>query len=113
MRDVPAAHRTSHAEIEAVLRTTDGSGDLDWLAYLLDQVRAEPCWELRRVRLATLDTGESRNPDVVAEYAELDPTTRPPIVVARDGSVLDGGHRAQAAMSRGERTILAYRPCAR
>ena len=96
-----------------MLRATDGSGDPDWLAYLFAQVRTEPCWELRQVRLAKLDTGETRAPDVIAEYAELDPKTRPPIVVARDGSVLDGGHRAQAAMARGERMITAYVPCGR
>ena len=102
--------RVGADEIMRTLKRVDGSGDPEWLDQLAANVRNEPSWELRKIRLAQLDTGETRNPDVIAEYAAMSKESRPPSLVLRDGTVVDGGHRAQAAMHNREKTVLAYVP---
>lgn len=48
------------------------------------------------------------SPSLAAEYATMDPSTMPPIVVEPDGDIIDGFHRAHAALINGHRTIMAY-----
>lgn len=47
--------------------------------------------------------------DLVDDYALLDPSNQPPIVVNPiHGLIIDGNHRANAAAKRGDDRILAY-----
>lgn len=66
---------------------------------------------LRPLAVADLRPG---NPDAniacerkQARYAEMDPSTMPPIIVD-EGKVVDGNHRLRVAVARGEATIMAY-----
>jgi hypothetical protein len=47
--------------------------------------------------------------DKVEEFAALT-TPFPPIVVGKDGEVIDGGHRLLAARKRGDTTLPVYVP---
>lgn len=52
---------------------------------------------------------EPVSPSCVAFYASEDPATAPPIVVdGVDRMILDGYHRFNAAVRRGDATIAAY-----
>lgn len=96
------------------LKQWDGTGgDPEWHKTLSERVSQHPNWQLGHIPIAGLETGEERNPDILDEYADMDPRTRPAIVAlpSEHGMwVLDGGHRTQAAQLRGEKTILAYHP---
>lgn len=108
------AEPISHREVVRHLKNVDNTGDEEWLGQLAQHVGKHPQWQLSQVPIADLDTGDERNPDVVSEYAQMSPDTRPAIVAAPDESgklwVMDGGHRTQAAQQRGEKTVLAYTP---
>ena len=46
--------------------------------------------------------------DLVADYAQQD-TDAPPIIVDLEhGIIIDGNHRAEAAVKRGQSDVLAY-----
>ena len=67
-------------------------------------------YELREVPITDLlaeDHGFS--PSLAADYASMDPSTRPPGVYDPGrGEILDGNHRARAALANGERTLACY-----
>ena len=48
--------------------------------------------------------------DVASEYASMDASTSPPILLNSDGHPLDGQHRVRAAVLRGDENILAWVP---
>ena len=67
-------------------------------------------YELKRVPVESLKLGiYTIHDDIVDEYAALDPKTQPPIVLNPiHNLVIDGNHRANAAVKRGDTEILAY-----
>ncbi len=73
-------------------------------------IRRYARYELRDVAVATLlveDHGFSLS--LAADYAAMDPGTRPPSVYdAGRGELLDGNHRARAALANGEATMPCY-----
>lgn len=106
-KTVDSAHVVNH------LKQYDNSGDPDWIETISSIVSKHPKWELRNIPLNSFDSGDARNEDVVEEYANLPATTQPAIVVAPSATGLwavDGGHRAQAAQRRGDKTIRAFVP---
>ena len=48
------------------------------------------------------------SPDLAKEYSTMSATTSPPIVVEPNGEIIDGYHRAQAAVMRKDQTIDAF-----
>lgn len=66
-------------------------------------------YHLRRIPLSDLKMGMfAIDDDLVDDYTARQ-TSAPPIVVdPRHGLIIDGNHRAEAALKRGERDILAY-----
>lgn len=71
-------------------------------------LRAYPTYELKSVALSSLDLEAfSVDDHRVEQYADLE-TEAPPIVVGQWGLILDGNHRALAAVKRGEHHIQAY-----
>jgi len=106
-----AAHVVKH------LRATDSTGDDDFLDSLAESVGQHPQWQLGPVPVKHIDSDAERNPKTIAYYASMPACTAPPVVVVpRVGpgkqlwSVLDGGHRTQAAQARGDKTVMAYSP---
>jgi hypothetical protein len=67
-------------------------------------------YELKRVSLSEIKRGiYIIYDDLVKNYAEEPSSAAPPIVLdAQYGLVLDGNHRVEAAVKRGEHDILAY-----
>lgn len=76
---------------------------------LIDRLRGFDCYHLQALALDTLDADEwACNEDTAREYAEA-PGAFPPIVYdPREGSIIDGTHRVNAAILRGETHIWAY-----
>lgn len=110
------AKAVNFAHVINHLKQYDNSGDPDWIKQISSIVSKHPKWELRDLPFDSFDSGEARNEDVVEEYANLPVSTQPAIVVAPSASGLwtvDGGHRAQAAQRRGDKTIKAYVPVAK
>jgi hypothetical protein len=78
---------------------------------LRDRILAHPRYRRDRVALATLDLGHY----AIDEIAVADFIRRrragdafPPIVCEADGGIIDGEHRAQAALIAGDTMIDAY-----
>lgn len=76
---------------------------------LLHRAQKFSVYRLKSLRLADLPLGEFNiDEELVAEYAGL-PTPIPPIIYDEvDGSFIDGAHRANAAVMRGDVSIMAY-----
>ena len=102
-REVPAS------VVEEHLRKYDNTNDPDFLETLSAQIRKHRVWVLRNVPISRLDSGESRDLEIIQEYASLS-SQPPPIIVDEDGFVIDGGHRTQAAQFLRQRNICAYIP---
>lgn len=102
-----------HQKVIDHLYRVDQTGDEDFLKELSGEIQKFPKWQLKQVPIKHLDSGESRSEDIVQEYADMSPDTRPPIIALPSKTgfwVADGGHRTQAAQKRGEDKILAYVP---
>jgi hypothetical protein len=52
--------------------------------------------------------GYQYDSSLAGEYAAMNVQTMPPIVVEPNGQIIDGFHRAQAAVQRGDDSIAAY-----
>ena len=52
--------------------------------------------------------GYQFSPDLAKEYSTMSANTSPPIVVEPNGEIIDGYHRAQAAVMRKDQTIDAF-----
>lgn len=75
---------------------------------LLERIERHAHYKLQSIALNRLDPHEWTVCESLAqEYATLD-TPCPPIVIDPYDSIIDGTHRVNAALRRGEATILAY-----
>lgn len=66
-------------------------------------------YRLTNLPIAAVEHDESHDPDLASYYASQATHTAPPIIY--DGQareIIDGFHRAKAAILRGDKTILAY-----
>lgn len=80
--------------------------------HFIRKILKYPEWVLARVKVAHLRIDPATQSDTVAQYASR--TTDPPPIIAvpmdLQWDVLDGNHRAAAALDLGKRAILAYVP---
>lgn len=69
-------------------------------------------WELKPIPVASTDANEyPTDPDLVADYAARDFSSMPPIIFDQpNGEIIDGFHRANAALQSDIKQILAYVP---
>jgi hypothetical protein len=66
-------------------------------------------YHLRTIPLSDLKMGRFTIHDELVDDYSARTTSAPPIIVdARHGIIIDGNHRAEAALKRRERNILAY-----
>lgn len=85
------------------LQTTDGTGDEDFVASLVREVRRYPYWRLGYVPIAPLDFEIAHDVEDYEEFLAV-----PAVII--DTDVLDGRHRASAALALGRSHLLAYTP---
>lgn len=109
----------SHAVIIRLLRSTNVGREAGWIDSLIGQVQAHPRWHRIVIDPARdLDPAylyfEDDDANVVDEYAQRGVKHMPPIIlVPADGEypwkIIDGAHRAAAAMLAGKK-LAAYVP---
>ncbi|UCC72094.1 MAG: hypothetical protein JSV86_17250 [Gemmatimonadota bacterium] len=91
MRRLPQATVVDH------IIQTDGSGDPEWVAHLVRIVREHDDWVHVQMDPTDPRIDFAHHPYDVAEYYIGDTTP----VVAADGLIIDGSHRASAAWHTG------------
>jgi len=75
---------------------------------LIDRIEQHAVYRLEWVELERLDPDEwATDATQIASYAQME-GNMPPIVIDAYDSIIDGTHRVNAALLRGERKILAY-----
>lgn len=67
-------------------------------------------YSLQDIPLDSLKLNENYQPEKVQEYSQQSADTAPPIVMGKEGAVVDGNTRARAALARGDTTIKGYAP---
>ena len=81
-------------------------GHPDWVDHIKS---TNTHFELRDIPISNLNLELSGlNKDNVKKYSEMDISKSPPIVVGSTNHILDGYHRAHAALNQGLTTIRAY-----
>jgi hypothetical protein len=91
--------------VEALHHTPEDFQDGD----IATNIEAFGKYDLVNVPISTLQTGiYTIYDDLVDNYATLDSNPPPIIVDPAHGIVIDGNHRVEAALRKGQSTILAY-----
>lgn len=91
--------------------------DGDVLRYVLnlhedfeDEDRIEGIYKLEKMHPQDIESSEwNLDDDKLEDFSSLN-TQSPPIVIDRNGSIVDGGHRLEVAKQRGDDYILVFIP---
>jgi hypothetical protein len=96
--------------ISLVADMNEGDRDFDFDGPLPHWISRFGSYELRRLDLTEIDLGEHDfSADLADVYAGMDPATMPPIIFdPLEHSIVDGNHRVQGAVRRGDRDVLTY-----